>query len=94
MALRIITSWSRSSLGLIPNYVMLVLDKEGGYHHHIQGRHTRHLHIGLKKLVVLTLNIHQISIETKHISFFLSLYLCLEQRLIYINHVAICMCTS
>ena len=72
---------------------MLVLGKEGRDPHHIQGRHTHDLYIALKKLVVLTLNIHQISMETKHI-FFLSLYLCLEHTNIYINHVAICMCTS
>jgi hypothetical protein len=50
-----------SRLGLVPNYVVLVLGNEGGGPHHIQGRHTRGLYIGLRKLVVLTLNIHQIS---------------------------------
>ena len=28
--------------------------------HHMQGRHTHGMGIGLRKLVVLTLNIHQI----------------------------------
>jgi hypothetical protein len=51
----------RSSLGLAPNYVMLVIGNKGGSPHHIQARHTRGLYIGLRKLVVLTFNIHQIS---------------------------------
>jgi hypothetical protein len=54
-----------SSLGLVPNCVVPVLgnegENEGGGPHHIQGRHTHGLYIGLKKLKVLTLNIHQIS---------------------------------
>ena len=50
-----------SSLGLVPNYVVLVLGNEGGGPHHIQGCHTWGLYIGLRKLVVLTLNFHQIS---------------------------------
>ena len=41
---------------------MLVLGNEGGGPRHIQGHHTRGLYIGLRKLVGLTLNIHQISI--------------------------------
>jgi hypothetical protein len=48
------------SLGLVPNYVVLVMGNEGGSPHHMQGRHTHSLWIGLRKLVVLTLNIHQI----------------------------------
>ena len=60
---------------------MLVLGNEGGGAHHIQGRHTRGLYIGLRKLVVLTLNIHQISNGDLKVCF-LSLYLCLEPRLI------------
>ena len=51
----------RSSLGLAPNYVVLVLGNEGGGPHHIQARHTWGLYIGSRKLVVLTFNIHQIS---------------------------------
>jgi hypothetical protein len=49
-----------SSLGLVPNYVVLVLSIEGGGPQHMQGRHIRGLGIGLRKLVVLTLNTHQI----------------------------------
>jgi hypothetical protein len=48
------------SLGLVPKYVVLVLGNEGGCPYHKQGCHTRGLWIGLRKLVVLTLNIHQI----------------------------------
>ena len=50
-----------SSLGQVPNYVVLILGNEDGVPHHIQGRHTRDLCIDLRKLVVLTLNTHQIS---------------------------------
>ena len=39
-----------SSLGLVPNYVVLVLGNESGDPHHIQGRHTRGLYIGSRKL--------------------------------------------
>jgi hypothetical protein len=48
------------SLGLVPNYVVLVLGNESGGPHHMQGRQTQSLWIGLRKLMVLTLNIHQI----------------------------------
>jgi hypothetical protein len=41
-------------------YVVLVLGNEGGGPHHMQGRHTHSPWIGLRKPVVLTLNIHQI----------------------------------
>ena len=41
-------------------YVVLVLDNEGGGPHHMQDCYTRGLCIGLRKLVVLTLNTHQI----------------------------------
>ena len=66
--------------------------KVGGPHH-IQGRRTWGLGIKLKKLVVLTLNIYQVS---KNI---FPLYLCLAQKLIcisifYINHVDIGMYNS
>ena len=47
------------SLGLVPSYVVLVLGNEGGGPHHMRGCHTRDLWIGIRKLVVLTLNIHQ-----------------------------------
>ena len=50
----------KSSLGLVPNYVVLVLDNEDGGPHHVQGCHTRGLWIGLRKLVILTLKFHQI----------------------------------
>ena len=40
--------------------VMLVLGNESGGPHHVQGCHTQGLWIGLRKLVVWTLNIHQI----------------------------------
>jgi hypothetical protein len=49
-----------SSLDLVPNYVVLVLDNEVGCPRHMQGHYTQGLGIGLRKLVVLTLNIHQI----------------------------------
>ena len=45
---------------IIPNYVILVLGNEGGGPHHMQGRYTHGLGIGLRKLVVLTLSIHQV----------------------------------
>jgi hypothetical protein len=38
----------------------LVLGNESGGPHHMQGRHTWGLWIGLRKLVVLTLNMCQI----------------------------------
>ena len=41
----------RSSLGLVPNYVVLVLGNEGEGPHHIQGRHTWDLYIDLRKLL-------------------------------------------
>ena len=68
------------SLGLVPDYVVLVLGIEGGVPHHMQGCHTRNLWIGLTKLVVLTLNIHKIF--NWDYNFFCSWYLCLAQRLI------------
>ena len=49
-----------SSLGLVLNHVVLVLGNKGGGPHHMQGHHTWDLGIGLRKLVVLTLNIHRI----------------------------------
>ena len=68
-----------SSLGLVPDYVVLVLGTEGGGPQHMQGHHTRDLGIGLRKLVVLTLNIHQnIQLRLVWIFFF-----------IYINHIAL-----
>jgi hypothetical protein len=57
VALHTITTWA---LGLLLNYVVLVLDNGGGGPHHMQGCYTWDLWIGLRKLVVLTLNIHQI----------------------------------
>ena len=39
---------------------MLVLGNEGGGLHDMQACHTQGLRIGLRKIVVLTLNIHQI----------------------------------
>jgi hypothetical protein len=48
------------ALGLLPNCVVLVLGNEDGGPHLMQGCYTRDLWIGLRKLVVLTLNIHQI----------------------------------
>ena len=79
------------SLDLVPNYVVLNLGHEGGRPHHRQSCHTRGLWIGVRKLVVLTLNI-----QLRVIIFFFSLYLCLAQRLIwiymfYVNHIAVCM---
>ena len=46
MALHIITTWA---LGLLPNYVVLVLGNEGGGPHHMQGCHAQGLRIGLRK---------------------------------------------
>jgi hypothetical protein len=57
VALHTITTWN---LGLLPNYVVLVLGTERGDPHHMQGCYTRGLWIGLRKLMILTLNIHQI----------------------------------
>ena len=39
-----------SSLGLVANYVVVVLGNEGGHPHDIQGRNTWGLCVGLKKL--------------------------------------------
>ena len=39
---------------------MSVIGNEGGGPHHMQGPHTPGLKIGLRKLVVLNLNTHQI----------------------------------
>ena len=52
-----ITTWA---LGLVPNYVVLVLGNEGGGSHHMQGCHAWGLWVSLRKLVVLILNIHKI----------------------------------
>jgi hypothetical protein len=38
-----------SSLGPIPNYVVLSLDNKDGGPHHMQGRHTQDLRIGSKE---------------------------------------------
>ena len=51
----------RFSLDPIPNYVVLILGIKGGGPHHIQSRHTHGLYTSLKKLMVLTSNIHQTS---------------------------------
>ena len=52
--------------GVVPNHVVLVLGNivfilgnEGGGPHHMQGHHTQSLWIGLRKVVVLILHIHQ-----------------------------------
>ena len=57
MALHTITT---CALRLVPNYIVLVLGNEGGSPHHMQGCYIRGLWIGLRKLVILTLNFHQI----------------------------------
>ena len=85
------------SLGLVPNYVVLVLGNECGDPHHMQGCHTRGLWIGLRKLVVDFEYSSNIQLRLK--TFFVSWYLCLAQRLIWmfffnINHIALCMCNS
>jgi hypothetical protein len=49
-----------SSLGLILNYVVWVLGNKGGGPDHMQGCHALDMYIGSRKLVVLTLNVHQI----------------------------------
>ena len=49
-----------SSLGLVPNHVVLVPSNEGEGHHHMQGCHTHALKIVLRKLVILNLKIHQL----------------------------------
>jgi hypothetical protein len=66
VALHTVTSWAPSSLGPVPNYVVLiinnlvlVLGNESGGPCHMQGRHTQDLGIGVKKLVVLTSSTHQ-----------------------------------
>ena len=38
-----------SSLGVVPNYVLLILGNDGGGPHHIQGRPPRGLYIGFRK---------------------------------------------
>ena len=65
----------RSSLGLVTNYVVLVLRNGGGDPHHMQGRHhTWRLWFGLRKPVVLTLSIQQIFNRdlNRFLSFFLT----------------------
>ena len=47
-----------SSLGLVPNYVVLVLGNEVVDPHHMQGHRTHDLGIGLRKHYVLTLIIY------------------------------------
>ena len=54
MTLHIITTWT---LGLLHNYVVLIL---GNCPHNLQGCYTQGMWIGLRELVVLTLNIQQI----------------------------------
>ena len=46
-----------SCLGLILNYVVLVLGNEDAGPHHMQGHHTRCLRIDLRKLVVSNIQI-------------------------------------
>ena len=55
----------------IPNYVVLILGNAVGNPHHMQGHHTWDLGISLKKLVVLTLNIHQ---AFNFLSFFVPMF--------------------
>ena len=62
---------------------MLVLGNEGGGPHHMQGCHIQGLGTGLRKLAGFDFEYssnNQLSLEI----FFLSLYLCLAQRLIWI----------
>jgi hypothetical protein len=58
-----VAMWLCTLLLVGPNYVVLVISNEGWVPHHMQGHHTWDLWIGLRKLVVLTLNIHQIFSE-------------------------------
>ena len=63
-----------SSLGLIPNYVVLVLGNEGVGPHHMQGHHTRGLGIGLRKLVGFGVE-YSSHIQLRLFFLFFSLYL-------------------
>lgn len=79
-------------LGLAPNYVRLRLGNEAWVLITCKG-HAQNLGVILKKLVVLTLKIHQIFNWGQ----FNYLCLCLAQRLIwthvfYVNHIFICIC--
>ena len=66
---------------------MLVLENEGRGPHHTQG-----LWIGLRKLVVLTLTIHQIQLEL-FLSFFIPMFSPkANMNLFFIYHIVICMC--
>ena len=50
-----------SRLGLVPNNHVLVIGKSSSSSpHHMQDRHTHGLGINARKLVVVTLDIHQI----------------------------------
>ena len=67
MALRNVTSWTLIQLGpstqpccFSSSSLMLNLDNEGAGPHHMQGHHTWGPWISLKKLVILTLNIHEV----------------------------------
>ena len=98
-----------SSLGIPPNCVVLFLGNEGGGSCHMRGCHTQGLEIDLRKLVVLTLNFHQIFnwVIIIIINFFffffftpmfspktnMNIYIYID-RFFYINHIAICMCNS
>ena len=52
MALRNVSSWALTSLGLVPNCVMSILCNECGCSYHMQGCDTRDLEIGLKMLAI------------------------------------------
>ena len=63
------TSWALIyySLGLVPNYVVLVIGNEGGDPRHMQGCHAHGLWVGLRKLVLLTLDIIKYLVEAKNV---------------------------
>ena len=45
---------------LVLDNLVLVLENESGSPHHVTSHHTQYVGIGLRKLVILILNIHQI----------------------------------
>ena len=86
------------SLDLVPSFVVLILGNEGGGPHHMQGCHIRGPMDWFKEASSFDFE-YSSNIQLRLKIFFLSWYLCLAQRLIwiytfYVNHIAICMCNS
>ena len=82
-----------SSLGLVSNYDVWVVGNESG------GPHHRHMPMDWFKEASSFYFEYMSNIQLRFKILFLSLYLCLAQRLVWIyishiNHVTVCMCNS